>query len=123
MEWDDKLASFGLTLTDGLTCKAGTNNFNESRTFDPTKKITRIEVFILKYELNIDQINFCCDEQILVMVGGTNNVFEVLKNGGRVEIFEIAEDEQLIGCELHQYKKNSAIYFAGVTWLKMKMTI
>jgi hypothetical protein len=41
----------------------------------------------------------------------------VNKCGKRVEIFEIAYDEQLIGCEL-TYDKN---YFCGVTWLKMKI--
>ena len=39
--------------------------------------------------------------------------------GGRVEEFEIAEDEQLIGCGLDQDKDN----FVGVTWIKMKIII
>ena len=42
-----------------------------------------------------------------------------------MEAFDIAEDEQLIGCELHQYKENtdSEFHFIGVTWIKMKVTI
>ena len=43
--------------------------------------------------------------------------------GGRVEVFEIAEDEQLIGCELHEYTDSDGdIDFAGVTWIKIKLT-
>jgi hypothetical protein len=39
--------------------------------------------------------------------------------GGRVEIFEIAADEQLIGCEL-DYMGCGFTSFCGVTWLKWK---
>lgn len=35
---------------------------------------------------------------------------------GRVDTFEIASDEQLIGCELNYSESN----YLGVTWLKMK---
>ena len=42
----------------------------------------------------------------------------VKKWGGRREVFEIADDEQLIGCELdYDDIKN----FIGVIWLKMKL--
>ena len=43
--------------------------------------------------------------------------------GGRVEIFEIAADEQLIGAELYyeEYRKCGYDYFIGVTWLKCKI--
>ena len=37
--------------------------------------------------------------------------------GGRVEVLDIAEDEQLIGCELDQIRS----FFRGVTWVKMKI--
>ena len=42
----------------------------------------------------------------------------------RVEVFEIAEDEQLIGCELDEIDINEDIpvYFIGVTWIKIKLT-
>jgi hypothetical protein len=39
------------------------------------------------------------------------------KYGVRREIFDIAQDEQLIGCKL-EYSKS---YFEGVTWFKMKI--
>jgi hypothetical protein len=39
--------------------------------------------------------------------------------GGRVEVFEIAKDGQLIGCEL-EYDDSE---FRAVTWLKCKMAI
>ena len=50
MEWDDKLDSFGLTLTDGSSCKVGTNDFTNCHIFDQKKKITKIEVIIGKDE-------------------------------------------------------------------------
>ena len=48
----------------------------------------------------------------------------VKKTGGRVEVFEIAEDEQLIGCELHEWIDDDghADFCAGVTWIKIKLT-
>ena len=41
----------------------------------------------------------------------------VEKFGGRVETFDIADDEQLIGCELDQ----DCDFFNSVKWMKMKM--
>ena len=53
-----------------------------------------------KSEIFICQINFYHYKQRLVEeMGGYSDEF-VDKNGGRRETFEIAEDEQLIGCEL-----------------------
>jgi hypothetical protein len=47
----------------------------------------------------------------------------VKEYGGRVEVFEIAEDEQLIGCELHEMTyDNGNSDFVGVTWIKIKLT-
>ena len=47
------------------------------------------------------------------------------KGQGRKEVFEIAEDEQLIGCEIDEGKKMlsdfSYNYFLGITWMKMKV--
>ena len=45
--------------------------------------------------------------------------------GGRIEVFEIATDEQLIGCELYFFRDadTSRDYFNGVTWIKMKSSI
>ena len=39
-------ATLAFTLTDGQSCKAGTYNFNNYHTFDPAKKITKIECII-----------------------------------------------------------------------------
>ena len=60
------------------------------------------------------QINFFHHQQRLVVVGHSDNSLSNI--GGRREVFEIAADEKLIGCEL--YKLNDLI---GVTWLKMKI--
>ena len=45
--------------------------------------------------------------------------------GERIENFEIAADEQLIGCELYFFRDadTSRDYFNGVTWIKMKSSI
>jgi hypothetical protein len=60
-------------------------------------------------------INFYSGQETLVKVGWSDG--DVKKFGGRVESFEIAHDEQLIGCELTY----CAEHFHGVTWLKMKI--
>ena len=70
----------------------------------------------------IMQINFYHYGERLVYVGYNDAYVDMF--GERREVFEIAEDEQLIGCQLHKYKlDNGLIHFAGVTWLKMKLTI
>jgi hypothetical protein len=61
------------------------------------------------------RINFYSGKELLVRVGWQDDGY-VDWNGRRREVFEIADDEQLIGCEL----AHSNIYFEGVTWLKMK---
>jgi hypothetical protein len=43
--------------------------------------------------------------------------FWVEEHGGRKEVFEIGEDERLIGCKLDE----SEYFFRGVTWIKMKV--
>jgi hypothetical protein len=55
-------------------------------------------VIIRKFELGILQINFYSGLERLVGVGETDSW--VGDFGGRIETFEIAEDEQLIGCIL-----------------------
>jgi hypothetical protein len=44
-----------------------------------------------------------------------DNVIKII--GGRKEIFEIADDEQLIGCEF----ENNGEVFVGLTWIKIKV--
>ena len=92
------------TFNDGQKCKAGTEygSDEESHFFDPTKKITKIETFIDTDERSILQIHFYHHEERLVMAG--KEISKVMRAVfvGRKEVFEIAEDEQLIGCELEQ---------------------
>ena len=48
-------------------------------------------------------------------VGGSDDYVE--SRAGRVEVFEIADDEQLIGCKIDR----SDLSWLGVTWFKIKM--
>ncbi len=67
------------------------------------------------------RINFYSGQETLVKVGCDDDVKEY---GGRVETFEIAADEQLIGAELYhgEVYNNGVDYFRGLTWLKCKIT-
>jgi len=104
------------TLSNGDYCTSGSSlKVNKSHTFDQNKKITKVEVIINKGELYIMQINFYSGQETLVKVG--DNDAWVKKFCGRVEIFEIAADEQLIGAEIYVYKG----FFIEVTWLKCKI--
>ena len=49
--------------------------------------------------------------------------YDVKKRGKRVESFEIAADEQLIGAELYhgEHNNNGIDRLRGVTWLKCKI--
>jgi hypothetical protein len=38
--------SIGFLLSNGQECGSGTEAFNKSHNFDPTKKITKVEVII-----------------------------------------------------------------------------
>ena len=60
------------------------------------------------------QINFYSGKERLVKVGYEDDF--VQENFGRKETFDIADDDQLIGCEL-DYNSN---FFCGVKWIKMK---
>ena len=60
-------------------------------------------------------MNFYHHQHRLVRVGESD--YLVKKYGGRQEVFEIADNEKLIGCEL-SYDAN---FFRGVTWIKMKV--
>ena len=107
----------GFTLSDGWSKKAGKRfDFDQSYTFDPAKKISQVEVIISKDGTNIIKINFYHHGERLVAVGCSDE--DVVLFGGRVEVFEIADNEQLIGCELDF----CVDYFRGLTWLKMKIS-
>ena len=77
-------------------------------------KITRIECIIHKKEYDIIQMNFYHNGERLLKAGIDNSI-KIL--GDRKEVFEIADDEQLIGCELYYEKR----FFSGVKWIKMKI--
>ncbi len=77
-----------------------------------------------KDEWNILRINFYSGRETLVKVGWDDDDDDVKIWGGRVEIFEIAADEQLIGAELYHGGWNNDGYdiLRGVTWLKCKIS-
>ncbi len=54
---------------------------------------------------------------------GDNDDEYVKKYGGRVESFEIAADERLIGAELDHKVYRGEEYWRAVTWIKMKVTV
>ena len=85
------MLKLGLTITDSQNCTVGTDNFKNIHTFDPTKKITKVECIINKDECYIIRINFYHHEKILVKVG-TGSVIQFERDAGRVEVFEIADD-------------------------------
>jgi hypothetical protein len=119
--WGSNREVLGITLSDGQNCKAGFHNNDEFHAFDPAKKITSIKTIIFKHELDIAQINFFHNEERLFAWGSDDDV-HIQRAGGRIEVFEIAIDEQLIGCQIHKVKP----YYwydekpAGVTWIKIK---
>ncbi len=89
-----------MTLSNGESCTAGSyNKVEQSHTFDRNKKITKVECIIREYEVDIIRINFYSGQETLVQVGTSD--WRVKNYGGRVESFEIAADEQLIGAELY----------------------
>ncbi len=105
------IATFGMTLSDGSACKAGTAypNYNTCFIIDPTKPIAKIEMIMQIEETILGQINFF-DKN-----GG--NLCKIGVDGnatGRRETFVIAENERLIGCEI-DYGKN---YVSGITFIK-----
>ncbi len=67
-------------------------------------------------------INFYFGQETIVKMGRSDDGY-LKKFGGRVELFEIAADEQLIGAELYhgEYYHIGNDCFRGVTWLKCKI--
>ena len=66
----------------------------------------------------IGQINFYSETETLAKLGEPDDIY--MLESARVERFEIAFDEQLIGCELYIDVNN---YFIGLTWLKCKLSL
>jgi hypothetical protein len=98
VEWN-YMDTLSLTLSNGESCNSGVWKVDKSHTFDPNKKITKVECIIQRDEWNILRINFYSEQETLCKVGYGDDW--VKSYGRRVEIFEIAADEQLIGAELY----------------------
>ena len=94
IEWYGSIETLGFTLSDGQSCRgSGKRDFNNCHTFDPKKKITRVECIIAKSEYGIFRISFFSDEETLYSLGWMNLSDEIFEYGGRVETFHISEDE------------------------------
>lgn len=89
----------GFILSDDQKCILGTNKLDKTHKFNQEKKITKVEVIMSKDEVNIIRTNFYSGRERLVAVGPYSD-HGVAAFGGRVEKFEIAKDERLIGCQL-----------------------
>jgi hypothetical protein len=113
VEWN-YMNTLGFTLSNGESCTAGQSNKVSSHTFDQNKKITKVECIMWYDEKFICRMNFYSGQETIVKVGWSDG--DVKRNGRRVESFEIADDESLIGCELDF----DSVNFCGVTWLKRK---
>ena len=119
IKWS-KPDALSLTLSDDQSCEARRRfgGFTDSHTFDPAKKITKIEVIIHKYDSDILSIDFYHYHQALVSVKYSDDWY-IEDYRGRVEVFNIADDEQLIGCKLDKISSNNS--FKGVTWIKIQV--
>ena len=70
VEWQDCLLKLGFTRSDGESCKVGTcDDLTKSHSFDPTKKITCVDVTISMTEAGIKLIKFWHNNEILVQLG------------------------------------------------------
>ena len=117
--WYGVITTLDFALNNGQSLRSGKKyNFGKSHIFDPIKKISRIQCILMKYEHYILQINFYHHDERLVQLGCTDDsMYQNFGGGGRIEVFEIAENEQFMGCELESCES----FFRGVTWLKMKL--
>ena len=115
----------GLTLNDGQSCKGGNYyDVSISHTFDPNKKITRVELWINNIENWVLQTNFFFGEEKLNTLGLTDEQVKKYDLPGKiVERFDIADDERLIGCELDHGRGPNFKYLCGITWIKMKVIV
>ena len=113
VQWSNRF-KIGFALSDGQNCKfGGIYELNKGHVFDPAKKITRVETCIDYDESGINRINFYHHQERLVAVKLWGGIIS------RTEDFYIADDEQLIGCELD--KSLFTGFLSGVTWQKMKV--
>ena len=96
--WCIGTKKIGFTLSDGQPSKQGIIPKCFGHSFDPAKKITRVECFIDTDEESFDKISFYSEQQRLYTIGDSED--EEKLNDNRKEVFDIADDEVLIGCEL-----------------------
>ena len=114
------MLALGFSLNDGQSYSAGlTMTIYDRHFFDPTKKITKIECNIGWSSIGILRINFFHHQEKLVQVGSPNDD-RVKELTEKTEIFEIGEDERLIGCKLDEGIVDGKNRLLGVTWIKMK---
>ena len=89
-----------MTLSDGQTCRAGNKDFENSYEIPATSKITKIETIGFVNGSYIDswiaQIILYDKNGILKKLGSDEYAL------GTKDTFMIADNEQLIGCELDQ---------------------
>jgi hypothetical protein len=81
-------------------------------------------VIVNQREFAIISMNFYSGQERLLYMGDNDKEFYFKSfELDRVESFEIAADEQLVGAELFygDYNDNGYDYFLGVTWLKCKI--
>ena len=95
--YQDMVATIGLFTSDGQEYRAGTAyEYNCADSFRD-QKIVKVEVYLYE-DRAIGQINFYMKDGNLVQLGSNS-----CATGAR-DIFEISENEQLIGCELETCK-------------------
>lgn len=85
--------TFGMTLSDGSSCQAGSYMSDFSYKFKETDNITRVEC-VCDNGIFIVRIKFYDGEKVLV---DTNPHSKVVKKTYR-QFFDIAPNERLVGC-------------------------
>lgn len=97
----------GIVLSDGQTVQGGSEEAKKRRKLPGN--IKKIEVIFQQSEAFIFQIRFYCKDNAKFKIGGND-----YWNAGRMETFELANDEVLLGAEFDHTEKHTV----GVTWIK-----
>ena len=88
-DWDTAIIySFGMSLADGQSCKAGTRGYSYNLVVDDKTRITKVDVYIRNNEQDINQIIFYGENGVVL----ASNPDEY-GNNVRKETIEIAADE------------------------------
>jgi hypothetical protein len=99
-----------MTLGDGTTIKAGQT---ATSTVQLPENLYKIETIITKDEYDIYQMKFYGSSGV-VTIGNTNSSL----GPGRVETFNLAAGEELIGCEL--YWDTTWTVSRGIEWIRWR---